>query len=78
MAMNAIKTESRQYNLATIITVDTIRSSAGRGYLDKAVNYHVCARDHREGPVVIQGRLQFMQYRIICNYSCVGLARTRK
>ena len=58
MAMNATKTELRQYNLAIIITVDTIRSSAGRAYLDEVVNYHVCARDRREGPVVIQGRLQ--------------------
>ena len=54
MAMNATKTESRQYNLAIIIIVDTICSSTGRAYLDEVVNHHVCARDRREGPVVIQ------------------------
>ena len=35
----ATKTELRQYNLAIIITVNTIRSSAGRAYFDKVVNY---------------------------------------
>ena len=32
VAMNAMKTVLRQYNLAIIITVDTIRSSAWRRY----------------------------------------------
>ena len=54
VAMNATKTKLRRYNLAIIIAVNTIRSCAGRAYLDKVVNYHVCARDRREGPVVIQ------------------------
>ena len=53
MAMNTTKTKLRRYNLAIIIAVD-IRSSAGRAYLDKVVNYHACARDRREGPVLIQ------------------------
>ena len=43
--MNTTKTELRQYNLAIIITVHTIRSSAGRAYFDEVVNYQVCARD---------------------------------
>ena len=47
--MNAMKTELRQYNLAIIITVDTIRSSAGRAYFE-VVNYQAFARDRREGP----------------------------
>ena len=38
-AMNATKTELRQYNLATIIAVDTICSSAGRVYFDKVIHY---------------------------------------
>ena len=33
-AMSATKIELRQYNLAIIITVDTILSSAGRAYFD--------------------------------------------
>ena len=42
-AMNASATESRQYNIAIINTVDKIRSSAGRAYFDKVVNYQaVC------------------------------------
>ena len=42
-AMNAIKTELRQYNLTIINTVDKIRSSDGRAYFDKVVNYQaVC------------------------------------
>ena len=45
---NAMKTESRQYNLAIIITVDTLRSRAGRAYFE--VNYRAFARDHRKGP----------------------------
>ena len=48
-AMNATKTELRQYNLAIIITVDTLRSSAGRAYFE-AVNYQAFAHDHQEGP----------------------------
>ena len=36
-AMNATKTKLRQYNLAIIITVDTIHSSAGRAYFDNIV-----------------------------------------
>ena len=36
-----------------IIAVDTIRSSAGRVYFDRAVNYQMHVRDCREGPVVI-------------------------
>ena len=47
--MNATKTESRQYNLAVIITVDTSRSSAGRAYFE-VVNYQAFAHDHRKGP----------------------------
>ena len=47
--MNAMKTESRQYNLAIIITVDTLRSSAGRAYFE-VVNYQAFARDHRKVP----------------------------
>ena len=35
---NTMKTELRQYNLAIIITVDTLRSSAGRAYFE-VVNY---------------------------------------
>ena len=46
--LNATKTELRQYNLAIIITVDTLRSSAGRAYFE-VVNYQAFARDHREG-----------------------------
>ena len=53
MAMNATKTKLRRYNLAIIIAVD-IRSSAGRAYLDKVVNYHARARDRREVPELIQ------------------------
>ena len=45
-AMNTTKTESRQYNLAIIITVDTIRSSAGRAYFE-VVNYQAFARVER-------------------------------
>ena len=50
-AMNATKTELREYNnyLAIIITVDTLRSSAGRAYFE-VVNYQAFAHDHREGP----------------------------
>ena len=48
-AMNATKTELRQYNLANIITVDTLCSSAGRGYFE-VVNYQAFPRDHQEGP----------------------------
>ena len=48
-AMNATKTELRQYNLAIIITVDTLRSSAGRAYFE-VVNYQAFTHDHREGP----------------------------
>ena len=49
-AMNATKTELRQYNLAIImITVDTIHSSAGRAFFE-VVNYQTFARDRREGP----------------------------
>ena len=47
--MNATKTEPRQYNLATIITVETLRSSAGRAYFE-VVNYQAFARDYRKGP----------------------------
>ena len=43
------KIESRQYNLAIIITVDTLRSSAGRAYFE-VVNYQTFACDHRKGP----------------------------
>ena len=50
-AMNATKIELRQYNLPIIITVDIIRSSAGRTYFDTTM---LCAHDCREGPVVIQ------------------------
>ena len=46
--MNATKTESRQYNLAIIITVDTLRSSTGRAYFE-VVNYQAFASDHRKG-----------------------------
>ena len=35
-AMNTMKTELRQFNLAIIITVDTMCSSAGRAYFDKS------------------------------------------
>ena len=49
MAMNTMKTELRQYNLAIIITVDTLHSSAGRAYFE-VVNYQAFARDHQEGP----------------------------
>ena len=48
-AMNTTKTELRQYNLAIIITVDTLRSSARRACFE-AVNYQAFARDHQEGP----------------------------
>ena len=51
--MNATKTESRQYNLAITITVDTLRSRAGRAHFE-VVNYQAYARDHRKGPLVIQ------------------------
>ena len=47
--MNATKTESRQYNLAIIITVDALRSSAGRAYFE-VVNYQTFARDHQKSP----------------------------
>ena len=47
--MNAMKTKLRQYNLASIITVDTLRSSTGRAYFE-VVNYQAFARDHQEGP----------------------------
>ena len=52
--MNATKTELRQYNLAIIITKDTIRTSAGRVYFDEVLNHQACARDRQEGPLVIQ------------------------
>ena len=42
-AINATKTELKQYNLTIINTVDKIRSSAGRAYFDEVVNYQaVC------------------------------------
>ena len=47
MTMNSTtKTKLRQYNLAIIFGVDTIRSSAGRIYFDKVVHNQMCARDH--------------------------------
>ena len=49
VAMNAMKTELRQYNLAIIITMDTIcSSSAGRANFE-AVNYQAFACDRQEG-----------------------------
>ena len=47
--MNVTKIELRQYNLAIIITVDTLCSSAGKAYFEVA-NYQAFARDHREDP----------------------------
>ena len=47
--MNVTETESRQYNLAFIITVDTLRSSTGRAYFE-VVNYQAFTCDHRKGP----------------------------
>ena len=51
--MNSMKTELRQYNLAIIITMDTLRSSTRRAYFE-VVNYQAFAHDHREGLLVIQ------------------------
>ena len=45
-AMNATKTEFiRQCNLAIIIAVDTLSSSAWRVCFDRVVNYEMCAHD---------------------------------